>query len=95
MKLTLLELVQDMLVATDSENVSSVGETEDAGMCVNIANREFEKLISKLDPNVAYVDAADVNEHRFGKRIKEKLTNEFSLNFPEIEDEITPENYFE
>ena len=48
MKLTLLELVQDMLVATDSENVSTVGETEDAGMCVNIANREFEKLISKF-----------------------------------------------
>jgi hypothetical protein len=48
MKLTLLEIVQDMLVATDSENVSSVGETEDAGMCVNIANREFEKLISKF-----------------------------------------------
>ena len=49
MKLTLLELVQDMLVATDSENVSTVGETEDAGMCVNIANREFEKLISKFE----------------------------------------------
>ena len=44
---------------------------------LNDLNREaFEKLISKLDPNVAYVDAADVNEHRFGKRIKEKLTNE-------------------
>ena len=47
MKLTLLQIVQDMLSSTDSENVSSVGETEDAGMCVNIANREFEKLISK------------------------------------------------
>ncbi len=44
---------------------------------LNDLNREaFEKLISKLDPNVAYVDAADVNEHRFGKQIKEKLTNE-------------------
>ena len=44
---------------------------------LNDLNREaFEKLISKLNPNVAYVDAADVNEHRFGKRIKEKLTNE-------------------
>ena len=43
---------------------------------LNDLNREaFEKLISKLDPNVAYVDAADVNEHRFGKQIKEKLTN--------------------
>ena len=44
---------------------------------LNDLNREaFEKLISKLDPHVAYVDAADVNEHRFGKQIKEKLTNE-------------------
>ena len=44
---------------------------------LNDLNREaFEKLISKLDPNVAYVDAADVNEERFGKRIKEKLTNQ-------------------
>jgi len=48
MKLTLLEIVQDMLNATDSEAVSGVGETEDAGMCVNIANREFERLISKF-----------------------------------------------
>ena len=44
---------------------------------LNDLNREaFEKLISKLNPNVAYVDAADVNEHRFGVQIKEKLTNE-------------------
>ena len=43
---------------------------------LNELNREaFERLISKLNPNVAYVDAADVNEHRFGKQIKEKLTN--------------------
>ena len=35
-----------MLTATDSENVTGVGQTEDAGMCVNIANREFERLIS-------------------------------------------------
>jgi hypothetical protein len=43
-KLTLLELVQDMLVAIDSEGVASVGDTEEAGMCVNIANRAFEKM---------------------------------------------------
>ena len=43
---------------------------------LNELNREaFERLISKLNPDVAYVDAADVNEHRFGKQIKEKLTN--------------------
>lgn len=44
---------------------------------LNDLNREaFGKLISKLDPNVAYVDAADVNEQRFGKQIKLSLTNQ-------------------
>jgi hypothetical protein len=47
MKLTLLELVQDMLTAIESENVSDVGETEEAGMCVNIANRAFEDMAAK------------------------------------------------
>jgi len=43
---------------------------------LNELNREaFERLISKLNPNVAYVDAADVNEHRFGSQIKANLTN--------------------
>jgi hypothetical protein len=44
MKLTLLELVQDMLTAMDSENVSDVGETEEAGQCVNLANQAFEQM---------------------------------------------------
>ena len=44
---------------------------------LNDLNREaFERLISKLNPYIAYVDAADVNEYRFGKQIKEKLTIE-------------------
>lgn len=47
MKLTLLELVQDQLSAIDSENVGAVGDTEEAGMCVNIANRAFEEIIVK------------------------------------------------
>ncbi len=43
---------------------------------LNELNREaFERLISKLDPNIAYVDAADVNEQRFGSQIKASLTN--------------------
>tara|TARA_R110000787_G_scaffold10406_6_gene35281 strand:- start:2097 stop:2846 length:750 start_codon:yes stop_codon:yes gene_type:complete len=48
MQLTLLELVQDMLTATDSENVTTLDETEEAGMCVSIANRAFEAMIYKL-----------------------------------------------
>jgi ribonuclease HII len=44
---------------------------------LNDLNREaFTKLISKLNPNIAYVDAADVNEQRFGLQIKSGLTNQ-------------------
>ena len=44
---------------------------------LNLLNREaFERLISKLNPKVAYVDAADVNENRFGNEIKKGLTNQ-------------------
>ena len=43
---------------------------------LNLLNRKaFEKVISKLNPNVAYVDAADVDEERFGREIKINLTN--------------------
>lgn len=44
MKLTLLQIVQDLLTAIDAENVNSVGDTPESGMCVNIANRAFEEL---------------------------------------------------
>ena len=44
---------------------------------LNLLNRQaFEKVISKLNPKIAYVDAADVNEERFGREIKNNLTNE-------------------
>ena len=44
---------------------------------LNILNRKsFEKVISKLNPKIAYVDAADVNEERFGREIKKNLTND-------------------
>ena len=44
---------------------------------LNILNRKsFEKVISKLNPKIAYVDAADVNEERFGREIKNNLTND-------------------
>lgn len=44
MRLNLLELVQDMLQTVDAENVTTLGDTEEAGMCVQIANRQFEWL---------------------------------------------------
>ena len=44
---------------------------------LNLLNRKaFEKVISELNPDIAYVDAADVNEERFGREIKSNLTNE-------------------
>ena len=44
MKLTLVQVVQRMLAATDSENVDDVGDTGEADMCVHIANRVFEQI---------------------------------------------------
>ena len=44
MQLTLLQIVQDMLSAIKAENVATVvsgSTTEDALLCVNIANREY------------------------------------------------------
>ena len=44
---------------------------------LNLLNRKaFEKVIIKLNPNIAYVDAADVDEERFGREIKSNLTND-------------------
>ena len=43
-KLTLLEIVQDMLSAIDAEDVNSVGDTPESGMCISIANRAFEQF---------------------------------------------------
>lgn len=34
----------------------------------------FSKVISKLKPDICYVDAADVNEERFGRNILSKLS---------------------
>jgi hypothetical protein len=83
MKLTLLEIVQDMLTATDSENVSTVGETEDAGMCVNIANREFERLISKFRWR---------HTRTFGKLVTR--TNLHEMNIPTTAIAIVPNTLY-
>jgi hypothetical protein len=83
MKLTLLEIVQDMLTATDSENVSTVGETEDAGMCVNIANREFERLISKFRWR---------HTRTFGKLVTR--TNLHEMNIPTTAIAIVPDTLY-
>ena len=49
---------------------------------LNLLNREaFERLISKLNPKVAYVDAADVNENRFGNEIKSNINEARSLRY--------------
>ena len=43
---------------------------------LNVLNREaFGRVISELNPKIAYVDAADVNEERFGRMVKLSLTN--------------------
>lgn len=44
MKLTLLQLVQRILQVTDGEDVSDVGETDDAAVGVLIVNRAYEYM---------------------------------------------------
>lgn len=83
MKLTLLEIVQDMLTATDSENVNNVGETEDAGMCVNIANREFERLISKFRWR---------HTRTFGKL--DTTSNKHEMTIPTTSVSLTPDTMY-
>ncbi|WP_094228706.1 ribonuclease HII [Methanolobus psychrotolerans] len=45
----------------------------------------FSKVLGQLNPEKAYVDAADVNEERFGVRLLE----EYRKNYPEKSDELT------
>ncbi|WP_340820830.1 ribonuclease HII [Methanolobus sp. WCC4] len=45
----------------------------------------FSKVLGQLHPETAYVDAADVNEERFGRRLLE----EYRKTSPEKADELT------
>lgn len=46
MKKTLLRLVQNMVNSIDSESITSVGDTEESSMCVDIINRAYEFMMS-------------------------------------------------
>jgi ribonuclease HII len=50
----------------------------------------FSKVIEKLKPDVCYVDAADVNEVRFGRDILARLTFKPSLISKHKADEMYP-----
>jgi ribonuclease HII len=41
--------------------------------------KAMAKIISSLKPEIAYIDAADVNEIRFGKQIREMLPFEINI----------------
>lgn len=49
MQLTLLQIVQRMLTAIEAEAVDDVADTEEAAMCVTLANMAYEELIYRLD----------------------------------------------
>lgn len=50
----------------------------------------FTKIIQKLKPDICYVDAADVNETRFGKEISSKLSFKTKLISKHKADAIYP-----
>lgn len=50
----------------------------------------FSKVIDKLKPDICYVDAADVNEERFGRNILSKLSFRPKIISKHKADEIYP-----
>jgi ribonuclease HII len=50
----------------------------------------FSQVIKKLKPELCYVDAADVNEKRFGKEILSRLTYKSTIISKHKADEIYP-----
>lgn len=50
----------------------------------------FSKIIKKLEPEICYVDAVDVNEKRFSKEILSKLTHRPKIVSKHKADEIYP-----
>jgi ribonuclease HII len=50
----------------------------------------FAQVIKKLQPDLCYVDAADINEKRFGDNIKKLLTNKTTIISKHKADDIYP-----
>ena len=50
----------------------------------------FRKVIKKLQPDLCYVDAADVNESRFGENIKKQLSKKTEIISKHKADDIYP-----
>ena len=65
----------------DLRKIITINEIE-----VNI----FSKIINKLKPDICYVDAADVNDVRFGKNILSKLKNKIEIISKHKADSIYP-----
>lgn len=54
-KLTLLEIVQDVLSSSDSDNVSAISETVESEQIVKIARTEFNKMAAEYDWDHLYL----------------------------------------
>ena len=65
----------------DMRKIVTINEIE-----VNV----FSKIIDKLKPDICYVDAADVNEIRFGKDIQSRLNNKTKIISKHKADNIYP-----
>jgi ribonuclease HII len=65
----------------DMRKVMTINEIE-----VNV----FSRIISKLKPDICYVDSADVNDERFGKNILSRLSFKPEIISKHKADEIYP-----
>jgi ribonuclease HII len=55
-----------------------------------IEENAFSKIIEKLKPDITYIDAADVNEKRFGENILSKISVRTKIISKHKADEIYP-----
>jgi ribonuclease HII len=73
-----------IISASDIDNLREV-------MTINeIEENVFSKIIEKLKPDISYIDAADVNEKRFGDNIFSKISVKTKIISKHKADEIYP-----
>ena len=73
-----------LISASDIDNMRKV-------MTLNeIEVNAFSKIIEKLKPDICYVDAADVNDERFGKNILSRLSFKPEIISKHKADDIYP-----
>jgi ribonuclease HII len=88
----LAEIIKDNAINYEIIKISA-SDIDDLRKIITLNEIEvnvFSKVIDKLKPNICYVDAADVNDIRFGRNIQLRLKNKTNIISKHKADEIYP-----